>query len=300
MLRHRATRSRSFRKFTPSFTREHRHWGYGCYLEVDISNFRVGQLRGPLPRRSFSNTRENCQKETQKLCELGSQFLLNLFDTFRKSGLHATCPTAYVWFPLWPSSLFFLYLTPNYFWQDTEGLLFLSLYLNVLITLKKKKLKSIFPEKISLSSLKAHFNLIVWHSHSWNETLHGKHQGSCDSEMVRDQEAQTLFSEDNSVPNQTKQETPTRRALWITAGGRTSGTLKHPVLPAFSFWGLQMSEQPYKAPRDSSLTPECRKQGSWSRHWMKSKEHKPQVQPWQVWNVLEVMSGGTYKVRELE
>lgn len=137
MLRHRATQSHSFRKLTPSFTREHRHWGYGCYLEVDISNFRVGQLRGPLPRRSFSNTRENCQKEMQKLCELGSQFLPNLFDTFRKSGLHATYPTAYVWFLLWLSSLFFLYLTPNYFWQDTEGLLFLSLYLNVLITLKK-------------------------------------------------------------------------------------------------------------------------------------------------------------------
>lgn len=187
--------------------------------------------------------------------------------------------------------------------QTTSGKTRKAYYFLVCIwmyLLLKKKLKSIFPEKISLSSLKAHFNLIVWHSHSRNETLHGKHQGSCDSEMVGGQEAQTLFSEDNSVPNQTKQETPTRLALWITAGGRTSGTLKHPVLPAFSFWGLKMSEQLRKAPRDSSLTPECRKQGSWSRHWMKSKEHKPQVQPWQVWNVLEVMSGGTYKVRELE
>lgn len=159
MLRHRATRSHSFRKLTPSFTREHRHWEYGCYLEVDISNFRVGQLCGPLPRRSFSNTRENCQKETQKLCELGSQFLPNLFDTFRKSGLHATCPTAYVWFPLWPSSLFFLYLTPNYFWQDTEGLLFLSLYLNVLITLKKKNWKA-------SSQKKSHF-LLLKHTSTW-------------------------------------------------------------------------------------------------------------------------------------
>lgn len=67
-------------------------------------------------------------------------------------------------FSIWPQTTSGRMLTAYYLLDSIWMYLFLFL---------KKTEKHLF-SKISLSSLKAHFNLIVWHSHSQNETLCGK------------------------------------------------------------------------------------------------------------------------------
>lgn len=169
----------------------------------------------------FSVIKDSCRKGTQRRCEQArSYFTVNLMsDAFRKSGFHAMCPTFHVWFLLWKLSLFFQYLTPDYFWQDTDSLLVASECLNVLISLKR--LKKNLSSKVSLSSLKAHFNSIVWHSHSRNETLCGKIKTAATLKWSRARKYKPSYWKIIQFQStDPARESPTRLALKITTHGQ--------------------------------------------------------------------------------
>lgn len=172
MLRHRATQSCSFRKLTSSFTREHRHWGNDCYLEVGISNFREGQLVAPCLgghsqtlKRIVKRRRRSCvslARTSYRICStrLESQVSMQHFPPlmygFCSDYLHFS-------FHIWPQTTSGKSWKAYYFW--------VCIWMYLLL---KKKVEKHLPRKISLSSLIHYFNLIVWHSHSQKETLHGK------------------------------------------------------------------------------------------------------------------------------
>lgn len=195
--------------------------------------------------------------------------------------------------------------------QTTSGRTLTAYYLLVgvwMYLFLLKRLKKNLSSKASLSSLKAYFNLIVWHSRSQNETLCGKIKTAATLKWSRARKHKHSYS--RIIQFQTTdpaRASPTRLALKIITSGQQevicvcdchalgASCLQY-VMPA----GVRAIAQGCKSPRDSTLHPKCRKQRTLSRCETKSKKRTYQVQSWRVWNILELMSGQRYKVREFE
>lgn len=248
------------------------------------------------------------EREHRRCEQARSYFTVNLMsDAFRKSGFHAMCPTFHVWFLLWKFSLFFQYLTPDYFWQDTDSLLVASECLNVLISLKR--LKKNLSSKVSLSSLKAHFNLIVWHSHSRNETLCGKIKTAATLKWSRARKYKPSYSKIIQFQStDPARESPTRLALKITTHGKQEvicvcdcQTLCVACLQyVMDVCGCQSNYKRIQVTQRFQSQPRAKEASNTEQTWNKVQGTHTSGPVTTCLDILELMSGQRYQVREFE